>query len=364
MPSIAPSSRPSSRRLWLIGAAVLVLVVLLGGLCYAIVTGMTRQFGAGQSAAPSSTSPGAAAPPVAGMSSRQLDGLTVSSTHANLRPWAFMIDNQADARPAEGLSSASVVIEAPVEGGITRLLAIFDPMTTSTVQIGAVRSARPYFVEWASSWKAVYGHVGGSPEALSLIPTIPSSTLLDANEMTRAAKAYRRDPNRIAPHQVLTTPAKFSAYLGAQATSTVRFSPWRYTATPVPTSTVADAGTFRITYGGSYTTRWTYDTGMNQYKRSQAGKALARDDIYATNVIVIKTESRVLDDKGRLQLRTTGGGEAIVYRDGKKLIGRWRRAAGDVMSFIGTDGSDIELRAGNTWIEVTTDDLSFAGLDA
>lgn len=364
MPSIAPSSRkPSSRRLWLIGSAVFVLVLVLAVVCYAIVTGMTRRFGSGQDEAPAPAGTGTPTSTVEGLSPRQLDGLMVSSTHAALRPWAFMIDNQIDARPAEGLSSASVVIESPVEGGITRLLAIFDPMTTSTVQIGAVRSARPYFVEWASSWKAVYGHVGGSPEALNLIPTIPSTTLLDANEMTRAASAYRRDPNRIAPHQVLTTPAKFSAWLGPQATTTVRFAPWRYTATPAPSSTATDAGTFRITYGGSYTARWTYDASRNQYKRSQAGKALTRDDIYATNVIVIKTESRVLDDKGRLQLRTTGGGEAVIYRDGKKLIGRWRRATGDVMNFIGTDGSDIELRAGNTWIEVTTDDLSFAGLE-
>ncbi len=364
MHSSAPSSRPSSRRLWLIGAAVLVLVIIIVYVCYAIVTGKTRQFGAGNGVTPTSTDPGAPTPASEGLSRRQLDGTTVSSTVANLRPWAFMIDNQVDARPAEGLSSASVVIEAPVEGGITRLLAIFDPMTAPATQIGAVRSARPYFVEWAASWKAVYGHVGGSPEALNLIPTIPSTTLLDANEMTRAANAYRRDPNRIAPHQVLTTPARFTTFLGAQTTSTVRFAPWRYVETPAPTSTVAGVSSVRITYGGSYNVRWTYDAARNQYKRTQAVKALTRDDIYTSNVIVIKTEGKILDDKGRLQVRTTGGGEAVLYRDGKKFVGRWRRAAGDVMSFIATDGSDLELRAGPTWIEVTTDDLSFAGLES
>ncbi len=95
----------------------------------------------------------------------------------------------------------------------------------------------------------------------------------------------------------------------------------------------------------------------------QSGRALSSQPIYATNVVVIKTDSQVLDDAGRLRLRTTGGGEAVVYRDGKKLVGRWRRATGDAIAFTGTDGVDLMLRAGNTWIEVATDDRVFAGLE-
>ena len=295
---------------------------------------------------------------------RILDGMMVSSTVAELRPWAFMIDNQIDARPDEGLSSANVVFEAPVEGGITRFLAIFDPLTEPTVKIGAVRSSRPYFVDWASSLHAVYGHVGGSADALNLIAQAPSSTLIDVNEISHASLAFWRDPARVSPHQVLTTPARFASYLGDIATSTVHNATWRYTDSSVPSSTAPSVGSVHIAYGGSYDVRWTYDAKRNQYRRVQAVKANTNDTIYATNVVVIKTDAQILDEKGRLKVRTIGGGEAVIYRDGKKFIGRWHRAANELIAFSGMDGAYLELRAGKTWIEVTTDDLSFAGLDA
>lgn len=361
----ALSPQPSSsRRLWLTGAAVLVVVIIIVGVCYAIISGKTREWGSNQPPVTPTETQTASSTTDLGLAPRQLDGVMVSSTLTTLRPWAFMIDNQVDARPAEGLSSASVVYESPVEGGITRFLAVFDPMTDPVLKIGAVRSARPYFVDWAASMHAVYGHVGGSPEALDKIAQMASTTLLDANEMTRAANGYVRDSARVAPHHVLTSPARFSKYLGAGATSTVNFSPWRYTATTVSTTTIPDVASVRITYGGSYNVRWTYDAKRNQYRRVQATKAVSRDEIYATNVVVIKTDAQILDTVGRLKVRTTGGGEAILYRDGKKFIGRWRRAANETIAFTALDGSYLELRAGTTWIQITTDDVSFAGLDA
>ena len=95
---------------------------------------------------------------------RPLDGLMVKPEIASLRPYAVMIDNLAAARPQFGLSAASLVYEAPAEGGITRYLAIFSADQTSS-QIGPVRSARAYFLNWAKELGATYVHVGGSPEA-------------------------------------------------------------------------------------------------------------------------------------------------------------------------------------------------------
>lgn len=361
-PNVPFPQPSSSRRLWLTGTAVLVVVIALVAICYAIISGETRQFGSGKTPSPSTDSQATSSTETT-LVSRQLDGVMVTSTLATLRPWAFMVDNQVDARPGEGLSKASVVYESPVEGGITRFLAVFDPTTDPAVKIGPVRSARPYFVDWASSMNAVYGHVGGSPDALDKIARISSSTLLNADEMTRATAGYWRDSSRVAPHHVLTNPGRFAAYLGENASSTVRFSSWRYTASPAATSTTPDVSSIRITYGGSYNVRWAYDATKNQYRRTQAVKANTRDAVYASNVVVIKTDAKILDDKGRLGLRTTGGGEAVIYRDGKKFIGRWHRAANEMIGFSGLDGSYIELRAGATWIQVTTDDLSFAGLE-
>ena len=76
-------------------------------------------------------------------------------------PIAVMIDDLSAARPQSGLSSASVVWQAPAEGGIPRYMAIFQE--TLPKNIGPVRSSRYYYIAWAAEWRAVYAHAGGSP---------------------------------------------------------------------------------------------------------------------------------------------------------------------------------------------------------
>src|SRR5260221_8029347 len=89
---------------------------------------------------------------------RAIEGVLVQPRDARLLPFAVMIDNHPDARPSSGLAEASLVIEAPVEGGMTRYMAVFDA-TTTVDQIGPVRSARPYFVDFANAFGALYAQV-------------------------------------------------------------------------------------------------------------------------------------------------------------------------------------------------------------
>jgi len=111
---------------------------------------------------------------------------------------------------------------------------------------------------------------------------------------------------------------------------------------------------------------WRFDKDRQVYIRSVAGRNVLDkqgSSIDASNVVVIKTEEEVLDDKGRLRVRTTGSGEAIAYRDGDKFSIRWRRSPGEPIRFETVDGIEFLLRPGKTWIQVTTDDKIFAGLE-
>ncbi|OQX70960.1 hypothetical protein B6D52_03035, partial [Candidatus Parcubacteria bacterium 4484_255] len=67
-------------------------------------------------------------------------------------PIAIIIDNLSSSWPLFGLNKALVVYEAPVEADITRLLAIFS-QDSLPQKIGPVRSARPYFADWAAEYK-------------------------------------------------------------------------------------------------------------------------------------------------------------------------------------------------------------------
>jgi hypothetical protein len=336
------------------------LLLVVSGLTLAlIVGGKTRRPQTGTPTASSTVE----VVPVGERVPRRLDGVLVPPGEDRLRSRAVMVENHPDARPLSGLDKASVVIEAPVEGGITRFLALFDA-TTTVDEIGPVRSARPYFVDWADGWKAAYFHVGGSPEALDKIGKM-GSLFTNVDEMG-TGDAFWRDKSRYAPHNTYTKDTFMAEVVERKGSaSTTAPLAWRFQ--DVASSTAfGDVKTVRVTYGGSYNVTWKFDAERGVYVRWQ-GKVQQKgrdgSEILAQNIIVTKTDAQVLDSVGRLKLRTTGSGQAVAYRDGKKFLIRWRRSPGEPMGFENTDGSDYVLDRGATWIEVTTDDKVFAGLE-
>ena len=90
---------------------------------------------------------------------------TVQVFSGNDRPIAVMIDNHSDAWPQAGLNQAYMVYEIIVEGGETRLMALFKGVDLD--KIGPVRSARHYFIDYAMENDAIYVHFGQSPQAQS-----------------------------------------------------------------------------------------------------------------------------------------------------------------------------------------------------
>lgn len=294
---------------------------------------------------------------------RLLDGVLVPRGEEALGTRAVMVENMLDARPLSGLSKASIVIEAPVEGGITRFMALFAA-TTTVAEVGPIRSARPYYVDWAEGWKAAYFHVGGSPEALDKIRTLDGH-FLNIDEMG-SGQYFWRAKDRFAPHNTYTSNELMNAATAAAPTSTTvaTFLAWHFQDAATTTDRGTDA-TIKIAYGGVYNVTWKFDAARDVYVRTQAKKTQTDRDgsaVESENVILIKTDAQVLDEKGRLKLRTVGSGEAIIYHDGKRFVARWRRSAGEPIHFESTDGSDYLLTRGRTWIEVTTDDRVFAGL--
>ncbi len=343
---------------WVAGGAI--LMIICAAIFALVISGKTRR-----NAAPPTTPDVLTPTSTQALVPSRLDGTLTTPEEANRAPWAVMIDHQVDARPNFGVSAASVVIESPVEGGITRLMALFAA-TSTLPEIGPVRSARPYFVDWAKSWNAMYVHVGGSPEALDMIKAMSTSTFRDANEMFNGW-AFWRAANRTAPHNILTNGERMSslAQRRGYASSTIS-SVWHFMDVNA-TTTIGDITRVAVPYGGSYNVVWRFDKDINAYVRSIGGKKAADangTEIEASNIIVIKTEEQIMDDKGRLRIRTTGSGDAIAYRNGRKFSIRWRRSPNEQIRFETIDGTEFLLQPGKTWIEVTTNDTIFAGLES
>ncbi|OGF30245.1 hypothetical protein A2533_01895 [Candidatus Falkowbacteria bacterium RIFOXYD2_FULL_35_9] len=286
---------------------------------------------------------------------RKLDGLCLSDTVSESFPVVVMIDNHTDANPPSGLSQASLVYEAIAEGSITRLVAVFDS-SSQIEEIGPIRSARPYFVDWASEFKAVYVHVGGSDEALTLIP---SRNIYDLNEFSNGGYFWR-DIYRFAPHNSMTSMA-----LVTQATSEKgwdefdQFDSWIFKAD----AGIEDRGqvlNIKIDFGQpSHEVDWTYDSSTNSYLRSQAGLKYLdsdRNQLSTKNLVIMYSESKIIDDYGRRFTETIGSGNATIFLDGRAIDGVWQRdSVNNRTRFFDVDNHEINFNAGPTWIEVVPD---------
>ena len=131
-----------------------------------------------------------------------LSGKYVSKKAAKKRPVAVMINNISDSLPQSGISDASVIYEAPVEGGITRMMAMFENYD-KLKKIGSIRSCRIYYCYFALEWDAIYCHFGQSKYALDFL----KSGNIDTISAFNAGNDFYQTTDRFAPH---------NTYIGAE----------------------------------------------------------------------------------------------------------------------------------------------------
>ena len=131
-----------------------------------------------------------------------LTGEYVPETIGRRRPVAVMINNVQAALPQAGIANAGVMYEAPVEGGITRMMAIFEDYD-SLEKIGPVRSCRDYYIFYASGFNAIYTHYGQSAYA------VPYLELPEVENLSGLAgygdQVFYRTSDRKAPHNAYTS---------------------------------------------------------------------------------------------------------------------------------------------------------------
>lgn len=280
---------------------------------------------------------------------RQIDGVMVAPEFEKSQLYAVMIDNFPTARPQSGLSAASLVYEAPAEGGITRYLAIFSPDSTPN-EIGPVRSARSYFLNWAKELGAIYVHVGGSPEALEMAKKLGTN---DLNEFYKGSFFWRSN-KRIAPHDVLTSGEKLTSYQKLKSEKILEFIPWQFK--DVSTSTTDISSKINIKYSEGYNVSWQYQASTSDYLRyidDQIHSDTSGTNISAKNIIIHLTSFLVTDDKLRLEMSSALSGQALLCQNGNCSLGNWKKNSTIMRAkYYYKNGDEFIFNAGKTWIEV------------
>lgn len=291
---------------------------------------------------------------------RRLDGVLVSPDQSNLFPIAIMIDNIPPAWPQSGLEAASVIYETLVEGGATRLMAVFAGGRSQ--RIGPVRSARPCYLEWVSEYDALYGHVGGSPEALAAISGLG---LRDFSQF-KNGQYFWRDKNRYAPHNVYTSFELIDRAIRdnnmAELEPTYETWPFKSELPLAERPKKTERIEVRFSGGRTWTSTYQYDYQTNAYAKFQANEPHLDEEtgrqLLTKNVVVVLVPKIMsYGEKGRITLDVTGQGRAFVFRDGLKFVGTWKKENRLARTrFYDEVGSEIELNRGTTWISIVPED--------
>jgi len=288
-----------------------------------------------------------------------LTGRYVGPAIAARHPIAVMVDDLSPARPQSGFSAASVVWQAPAEGGIPRYMLIFGDEVPGNV--GPVRSARLYFVLWAAEWRAVYAHVGGSPQALARLRADGRGTLVyDADQYRFGPPYFWRVKTRNAPHNMYTNGNQLRRIAKRVGAADGPQKPaWKF-AWGKPLAQRPVGGRIAVSYLAN-TIRYDYERKTNTYLRTVSGEGKQKDAdtgerVAPENVVIMLVRFGPLNDgspKHRLEADLIGRGTAWIATNGRTIKGTWRKKSNaDPTRFYDAKGKPVTLTIGQTFIQV------------
>ena len=288
-----------------------------------------------------------------------LTGRLVTEAQAQQHPIAVMIDDLGAARPQSGLNAASVVWQAPAEGGIPRYMLIFGEHTPKAV--GPVRSARYYYIAWAAEWDALYVHAGGSPQAQATLAAKGNGQLVYNADEFRWGSFFHRIRQRDSPHNLYTDGEQLRKLaIRNDAADGPMKAVWLF-APDAPLEERPTGGTIQVSYPDNVI-RYAYDRTSNSYLRSVTGELMqvdaATDERVAPkNVVVMLMSFGPLNDgepnKRRLEANVVGSGKAWIATNGRTIVGTWRKTALDKPTqFFDRSGKPVTLTIGQTFVQV------------
>jgi hypothetical protein len=260
---------------------------------------------------------------------------------------AVKIDNAAAARPHTGVDAADVVYAEQVEGGLSRLMAVYATRLPETV--GPVRSARESDLELLRQFDSpTLAFSGAQKKLLPLIDKAP----LRAETPGDSADAFFRGSGKSAPHNLYLRPGRILPEAPGQAALTTgfRYGPAPEGGTATESRAVRyPAARFTFTWSDSRD-RWL--VGMDGAPATTAdGKRMTAATVVVQYVNVRESAFRDFLGNNTPYTETVGSGKATVLRDGRAWDVDWKREkAPDGTSFTTGDGTPVNFAKGQVWV--------------
>ena len=280
---------------------------------------------------------------------------------------AVKIDDTNAAHPQIGLEDADVVYIEQVEGGVTRLAAIFSSVIPE--RIGPIRSARISDINILAQYGRVAFAYSGAQK--KLLPVIDAANLQNLGAQAQPPSIYTTDPNRVPPFAMVLRADLLMAKVVEKnyQITTANNVGWSFGDAPQggkPTESVImhwPAARYSAAWSESQS-RWLLSHN-SESDVSESGIVLGPTTLVIQMVSI--TDSEYRDKVGGITpfSQTVGNGRGFILRDGKTFNALWSRASEGVgTTWTSSDGKEIKFAPGQIWVALTDKEPDFTYLTA
>lgn len=286
--------------------------------------------------------------------------VTIIDVDSDTRPYAVMINCHNGALPQAGLDKAYMVYELMVEGGITRMMALFKD--TEVDKIGSVRSARTQYLDYVYENDAIYGHAGGAEDALKRIVSE------GINDVDVDGQYGFRDTslNRAWEHKLFTSTKLLGEGTNNRKyrTTTETKSLLKYSAEGIDLSKLdgsSIANNVSIKYSDYRTSNYTYDSDNKVYLRSMNGTKnvdlVTGEQYKVKNIIIYGVNYSNYCDHGYCayqKIDNVGSGDGYYVSNGYSIPITWNKSGKNDKTIykIKSSGEELVVNDGNTYIQI------------
>ena len=281
------------------------------------------------------------------------------------RPFAMVINNLQQAIPQHGLRHADIIYEVPVEGGITRLLAVFQDID-GIGEVGPIRSARQYMVDIAQGHDALFIHAGGSPGAYT---TIRNRGVQNIDGVMGTGREFHRDQERSRrvgqEHALFTSDELILANIdnfNYRREHEAGFHTGLNFAEEIMHDGAVAATTVTVVFSNHKTGTFAFDEGSGNYYVSQYGgphiDGITEEQLAVTNVLVLFAPFTVMDNEGRLSTDFSNGGRGYYISGGVKIPILWEKPSYSApFTYTLADGTPLVMNMGRTWVNIVNSNI-------
>lgn len=280
---------------------------------------------------------------------------------------AVKIDDTNAAHPQIGLEDADVVYIEQVEGGLTRLAAIFSSVIPE--RIGPVRSARISDMEILSQYGRVAFAYSGAQK--KLLPVIDAANLQNLGAQAQPPSIYTTDTNRVAPVAMVLRADRLMAKIVEKNYQITTASTVGWSFGDAPEGGKSTQSVIMHWPAARYSAEWSESESRWLLSHNSRSNLADSGIVLGPTTLVIQivsiTDSEYTDKVGGVTpfSQTVGSGRGFILRDGKSYQGHWKRPSEAVgTTWTLRDGSEIKFAPGQIWVALTDTEPDFTYLSA